>query len=132
LIKYDLTQADELNHYLASTTKFEKGLFDNCQIRYFLKDKPVSTNSSSLEEAVSNLNKLDFVGITDFQHQSITTLSNQLNMPCGEKPIWVNSANEKVLAYGELDEKVISVLEDYTKLDQAFYKEALDIFHRQD
>ncbi len=121
LIKYDLTKANELKDYLDTASYREMGLYDNCQIRYFIKNEVSRVGQSELVEAKETLATLDFVGVNELQNECMLKLHSILEYPGPKESIKVNTANSNVAPYNSLNEDTIKILEDYTTLDRALY-----------
>jgi hypothetical protein len=79
LASTDFTKPAALKAFVASMSRHERGLFDNCQTRYFLPNLPsIQLQDKYLRQALGNLAELDVVGVTDRYIQTLMVLCHRM------------------------------------------------------
>jgi hypothetical protein len=126
--KLDITSADALHKFIQTHQGYER-LFDNQQTRFLTDaahDGPVTY--ADFKQALGNLKKFDFVGVTERLGEGLTTIAkaNGLKAP---KNIGVKNKNPWQKDYGleDISSAIKGALLDYTKYDALLHEVACEI-----
>ena len=134
LADIDFRRPAELGDFFANMSKHERGLFDNCQTRYFLPNLPSERILDKyLAQALRNLDQLDVVGVTDRYAQTIVVLCQQMGWAVPNRPVKLNVTRSRH-GLDRTDPDILDVLSEVTRFDQALYEQAryrlMDDFYR--
>lgn len=120
-----------LDSFLSSTEWPVPALFDNAQVRLLSgrMDEP-EIGEIALEEAMANLEAMDFIGLTEYFEISLSVLSSRLGFQRPEKVEPLNRAKrQKDLE--ELSGQALLEVERCTRYDKLLYEYACKLFDRQ-
>ena len=79
LSKIDFADIDQLSHFIANLSTFEKALFDNGQSRYLLAIPGSQlVNEQTNKMALKNMMRLDLIGITELYNETLAMLAHDL------------------------------------------------------
>lgn len=128
----DFTNAQVVSDYVATLTPFEIELFDNPQTRYMvdrLKTPPLNKrlHHAHLDEALSNLYKLDLVGISERYADMLAVLCYRLSWPMPETVTRLNVSQTK-FGLDRRDEALCHALQPLIYMDNVLYFKACELF----
>jgi hypothetical protein len=128
LNEFDFKSKKSMLLFVSSLKKGAYGLFDNCQVRFFSTVKGHErVEQKHLNEAILNLKKLHFVGISERSKESQALLATLLNVPVQQEEQRSN-VNDYDYGLNIKDAKIKEIVGPLVKFDLALYEVALSIF----
>ncbi len=126
LADIDFQRPSELGDFFATMSKHERGLFDNCQTRYFLPNLPSERiEETYLAQALRNLAQLNVVGVTDRYRQTIMVLCHHMGWAVPDRSAKLNVTRPRH-ALDRTDPETLDVLAEVTRFDRVLYEQARD------
>lgn len=128
LNEFDFRSEKSMQLFVSTLKKGAYGLFDNCQVRFFSSVKGHErVEQKHLDEAVLNLKKLHFVGISERSKESQALLATLLHVPVQQDEQRSN-VNDYDYGLNIKDENIREIVTPLIKFDLALYEVALTIF----
>ena len=128
LQQVDFSSPDAMSRFVSELRPAERPLFDNCQCRYF-HSIPAATpyNEDAFRQAVRNLTRFDFVGLTENFEPAIRYLSAK----AGIVKSWEESprVNVNKFDYGfdATNPDLVTAVAPLVRYDQALYRHASEL-----
>lgn len=124
----DFTNAQAVSDYVSTLTPFEIELFDNPQTRYML-GQPVKSRlgHEHINEALSNLGKLDLAGISERYADTLAILCQRLGWSMPETVERLNVSKSK-FGLDRNNDELCDALQPLIRLDNLIYFKAFEVF----
>ena len=130
LRKVNIAKPDEIRRFLDDNLDDPEcvTLFENCQTRYFIEapaDRPLAYED--FVDAMNNMARFDFVGISEMFEASVERLANELDLPLNARSVRENTTSySRRIDRGQFRD----ALSDYLGYDLALYELAKTRFLR--
>lgn len=128
----DFTNLENIEKFVTELKPSAYGLFDNCQVRYLSSAKGSErVTEVHLQEAITNLRKLHFVGISERSKESQAMLLRLMRLPAVEGE---QRSNVNTLDFGLniKAENLRSIIAPLVCFDLQLYSVALQLFKQQE
>ena len=130
LSNIDLLDTDKLCNFLLEENDTSYNLLRNKQTRYLCPEQPpLHLKREHAESALGTLDKLSFVGITEYFEESTKALCQKFDIPVK----YDNEEENRTPIKEDIDTnhpRMNKILRSYIGLDELIYDKALDIFNR--
>lgn len=129
MTNYDFSNPNQINDFIKWLEKINFYYFHNTQL-YYLNQKidQKRVTFDNIEQAIKNLNKIDFIGIQEELDIFLKIISSKFNWIYKEMPI-VN-VNNKNFGFDINNKDIVAALEPLYNKDRIIYNEAKKIFEK--
>lgn len=128
LIVTDLSNPHKIKELIAWLEKENLFLFHNTQTKYLSGGNSANFEPSSIDQAIMNLKKIDFVGITERLEEYMSMLCFYLGWNFDQKETISENVNPNNYGLDIRNNEIVDSLQPLIKWDQVIYKLAREKF----